>query len=49
MWERVSQFLEKKHPEKVATDRASKLFDDICLSQGWAIVLASGPHRGHGS
>ena len=23
MWERVSQFVEKKHPEKVATGRAS--------------------------
>ncbi|UYV68704.1 hypothetical protein LAZ67_6000488 [Cordylochernes scorpioides] len=31
MWERVSQFVEKKkHPEKVATGRASDLFNDTC-------------------
>ena len=33
MWERVSQFVEKKHPEKVATGRGSELFnDDTCLT-----------------
>ncbi|GBM74592.1 Tigger transposable element-derived protein 1 [Araneus ventricosus] len=32
MWERVSQFVEKKHPEKVATGRASELFNDTFLS-----------------
>ena len=32
MWERVSQFVEKKHPEKVATGRASELFNDTCLT-----------------
>lgn len=32
MWERVSQFVEKKHPEKVATGRASDLFNDTCLT-----------------
>ncbi|GFU35122.1 tigger transposable element-derived protein 1 [Nephila pilipes] len=32
MWERVSQFEEKKHPEKVATGRVSDLFNDTCLA-----------------
>ena len=32
MWEKVSQFVEKKHPEKVATGRASDLFNDTCLT-----------------
>ncbi|GFS79358.1 uncharacterized protein NPIL_67731 [Nephila pilipes] len=32
MWERVSQFVEKKHPEKVTTGRASDLFNDTCLT-----------------
>ncbi|GBL82599.1 hypothetical protein AVEN_263684-1 [Araneus ventricosus] len=32
MWERVSQFVEKKHPEKVATGRASELYNDTCLT-----------------
>ncbi|GFT57167.1 uncharacterized protein NPIL_221721 [Nephila pilipes] len=32
MWERVSQFVEKKHPEKVPTGRASDLFNDTCLT-----------------
>ncbi|GIY50854.1 tigger transposable element-derived protein 1 [Caerostris darwini] len=32
MWESVSQFVEKKHPEKVATGRASDLFNDTCLT-----------------
>ncbi|UYV73205.1 hypothetical protein LAZ67_10002174 [Cordylochernes scorpioides] len=32
MWERVSQFVEKKNPEKVATGRASDLFNDTCLT-----------------
>lgn len=32
MWERVSQFVEKKHPEKVATGRAKELFNDTCLT-----------------
>ncbi|UYV64991.1 hypothetical protein LAZ67_3002682 [Cordylochernes scorpioides] len=32
MSERVSQFVEKKHPEKVATGHASDLFNDTCLT-----------------
>ncbi|GFU02620.1 HTH CENPB-type domain-containing protein [Nephila pilipes] len=32
MWERISQFVEKKQPEKVATGRASDLFNDTCLT-----------------
>ena len=32
MWERVLQFVEKKHSEKVATDPASVLFNDTCLT-----------------
>ncbi|GIY60997.1 tigger transposable element-derived protein 1 [Caerostris darwini] len=32
MWESASQFVEKKHPEKVATGRASDLFNDTCLT-----------------
>ncbi|GFT45483.1 uncharacterized protein NPIL_87491 [Nephila pilipes] len=32
MWESVSQFLEKKHPEKVTIGRASDLFNDTCLT-----------------
>ncbi|GFS64902.1 uncharacterized protein NPIL_605841 [Nephila pilipes] len=32
MWERVSLFVEKKHTEKVATGRASDLFNDTCLT-----------------
>ncbi|XP_066240889.1 tigger transposable element-derived protein 1-like isoform X1 [Saccopteryx leptura] len=32
MWEKLSNFIEKKHPEKVSTGRASALFNDICLS-----------------
>ncbi|GFT48212.1 e3 ubiquitin-protein ligase MYCBP2 [Nephila pilipes] len=32
MWERVSQFVEKKHPEKVTTGFASDLFNDTCLT-----------------
>ncbi|GFU22317.1 uncharacterized protein NPIL_221661 [Nephila pilipes] len=32
MWERVSQFVEMKHPEKVATGRASDLLNDTCLT-----------------
>ncbi|GFU37032.1 tigger transposable element-derived protein 1 [Nephila pilipes] len=38
MWERVSQFVEKKHPEKVATGRASDLFNDTCLTHFWNIL-----------
>ncbi|GIY46162.1 tigger transposable element-derived protein 1 [Caerostris darwini] len=32
MWESVSQFVEKKTPRKVATGRASDLFNDTCLT-----------------
>ncbi|GFS72404.1 tigger transposable element-derived protein 1 [Nephila pilipes] len=32
MWERVSQLVEKKHPEKVTIGRASDLFNDTCLT-----------------
>ena len=32
MWEKLSEFIEKKHPEKVATGRASALFNDTCLT-----------------
>ena len=32
MWERASQFVEKKLPEKVLTGRASALFNDTCLT-----------------
>ena len=38
MWERVSQFVEKKHPEKVATGRASELFNDTCLTHFRSIL-----------
>ena len=33
MRERVSQFVEKKHPGKVATGRALELFNDTCLTR----------------
>ena len=32
MWEQVSQFVEKKHPEKVRTGRAAVLYNDTCLT-----------------
>ena len=32
MWERVSQFVETKYPEKVAAGHASELFNDACLT-----------------
>ena len=38
MWERVSQLVEKKHPEKVATGRASELFNDTCLTHFRSIL-----------
>ncbi|GBM22811.1 Tigger transposable element-derived protein 1 [Araneus ventricosus] len=38
MWERVSQFVEKKHSEKVATGRASELFNDTCLTHFRSIL-----------
>lgn len=38
MWERVSQFVEKIHPEKVATGRASELFNDTCLTHFRSIL-----------
>ncbi|GBO43886.1 Tigger transposable element-derived protein 1 [Araneus ventricosus] len=38
MWERVSQFVEKKHPQKVATGRASELFNDTCLTHFRSIL-----------
>ena len=28
MWEKVAEFVENKHPEKIETGRASALFDD---------------------
>ncbi|XP_064100870.1 tigger transposable element-derived protein 1-like [Macrobrachium nipponense] len=38
MWEKLSNFIEKKHPEKVATGRASALFNDTCLSHFRSIL-----------
>ena len=32
MWERVSQFVKKKHPERVAIGRAFDLLNDTCLT-----------------
>ncbi|XP_066121792.1 tigger transposable element-derived protein 1-like isoform X2 [Saccopteryx bilineata] len=32
MWEKLSSFIEKKHPAKVSTGRVSALFNDTCLS-----------------
>ena len=32
MWEKISEFIEKKHPEKVATGRALALCNDTCLT-----------------
>ncbi|XP_051783372.1 tigger transposable element-derived protein 1-like isoform X1 [Erpetoichthys calabaricus] len=32
MWEKLSDFIQKKHPEKVATGRAMVLFNDTCLT-----------------
>lgn len=29
---KLSRFIEKKHPEKILTSRASTLFNDTCLS-----------------
>ncbi|GFS43335.1 hypothetical protein NPIL_90691 [Nephila pilipes] len=31
-WQEVSDFVEKRHPEKLSTGRASALFDDRCLT-----------------
>ena len=31
-WEKIAAFVEKKHPEKVATSRATALFNDTCLT-----------------
>ncbi|XP_064106842.1 tigger transposable element-derived protein 1-like [Macrobrachium nipponense] len=33
MWERVAGFVEKNHSEKIATSRATELFNDTCLSR----------------
>ena len=33
MWEKLSSFIEKKHPEKVSTGRASAFFSDTCLTR----------------
>ena len=38
MGERFAQFVEKKHPEKVATGRASELFNDTCLTHFRSIL-----------
>ena len=38
MGEKVSQFVEKKHPEKVATGRASELFNDTCITHFRSIL-----------
>ena len=38
MWEQVSQFVEKKHPEKVSTGRAAVLYNDTCLTHFRNIV-----------
>jgi hypothetical protein len=32
MWEKVVKFVDKNHPEKVATGRASELFNETCLT-----------------
>ena len=32
MWEKIREFIEKNHPEKVATVRAADLFNDTCLT-----------------
>ena len=32
VWVKVSQFVEKKHPENVASGRASELYNDTCLT-----------------
>ena len=32
MWERLSEFIERKHPEKVATGHALALYNDTCLT-----------------
>ena len=32
MWEKVAEFVEKNHPEKIATGRESALFNDTCLN-----------------
>ena len=32
MWEKVAEFVKKKHLEKIATSRASALFNDTCLN-----------------
>ncbi|GFS69159.1 tigger transposable element-derived protein 1 [Nephila pilipes] len=31
-WQEVSDFVEKRHPEKLSTGRANALFDDRCLT-----------------
>ena len=31
-WQEVSDFIEKRHPEKLSTGRASALFNDTCLT-----------------
>ncbi|KII70981.1 hypothetical protein RF11_05308 [Thelohanellus kitauei] len=41
MWERVPQFVEKKHLEKVATGRACDLADDTCLNHFRNILKGS--------
>lgn len=38
MWEKVVEFVDKNHPEKVATDRASELFNETCLTH-FRIIL----------
>lgn len=30
LWEKLSSFIQKKHPEKVATGHATELFNDTC-------------------
>ncbi|XP_039618118.1 tigger transposable element-derived protein 1-like [Polypterus senegalus] len=32
MWEKVTSFTERKHPEKVATSRSAANYDDTCLA-----------------
>ncbi|XP_070275853.1 zinc finger protein 64 isoform X2 [Myotis yumanensis] len=32
MWEKLSDFIQKRHPEKIATGRAMELFNDTCLT-----------------
>lgn len=32
MWQKVSDFVERKHPEKFATGRTAAMFNNTCLT-----------------